>query len=82
MIRGIYTVRDEASGLFMGLQLNDNNDVAIRSFDYAMSHNDMMGFRPTDYSLWFLGDYDDTTGIIESKNPTMIKRGVKNGKKS
>lgn len=82
MIRGIYTVRDEASGLFMGLQLNENNDVAIRSFDYAMSHNDMMAFRPTDYSLWCLGDYDDTTGIINSKNPMMIKRGVKNGKKS
>ena len=82
MIRSIYTVRDEASGLFMGLQLNDNNDVAIRSFDYAMSHNDMMAFRPTDYSLWCLGEYDDTTGIIVSKNPMMIKRGVKNGKKS
>lgn len=82
MIRSIYTVRDEASGLFMGLQLNENNDVAIRSFDYAMSHNDMMVFRPTDYSLWYLGDYDDTTGIIDSKNPMMIKRGVKNGKKS
>lgn len=82
MIRGVYTIRDEASGLFMGMQLNDNNDVAIRNFDYAMSHNDMMAFRPTDYSLWYLGDYDDTTGVIDSKNPMMIKRGVKNGKKS
>lgn len=81
MIRGVYTVRDEASSLFMGLQVNDNNDVAIRSFDYAMSSNDLMKFRSEDYSLWYLGDYDDTTGIIDSKNPICLKRGVKRGKK-
>lgn len=81
MIRGIYTVRDEASGLFMQLQVNDNNDVAIRSFDFAMASNEMMKFRPEDFSLWYLGDYDDTTGVIDSKDPMILKRGVKRGKK-
>lgn len=83
MIRGIYTVRDEASALYMGLQINDNNDVAIRNFDFAMSHNDMMSFRPADYSLWYLGEYDDTTGIITSVPPQCIKRGArKDGRKT
>ena len=81
MIRGVYTVRDEASGLFMQLQVNDNNDVAIRSFDFAMASNEMMKFRPEDFSLWYLGDYDDTTGVIDSKDPMILKRGVKRGKK-
>lgn len=81
MIRGIYTVRDEASALYMGLQLNENNDVAIRNFDYAMTKNDMMNFRPEDFSLWYLGEYDDTTAIINPVPPQVIKRGVKKGAK-
>ena len=81
MIRGVYTVRDEASGLFMQLQTNDNNDVAIRSFDFAMQSNELMRFRPEDFSLWYLGDYDDVTGILMAKDPMIIKRGVKRGNK-
>lgn len=81
MIRGLYTVRDEASTLFMQLQVNDNNDVAIRSFDFALSSNQLMQFRPEDFSLWYVGDYDDTTAIIIPKDPICLKRGVKRGKK-
>lgn len=79
MIKGIYTIRDEASTLYMDLQISVNNDVAIRNFDYAMSHTDIMSFRPEDFSLWYLGDYDDVTGIIEAKSPKILKRGVKKG---
>lgn len=81
MIRGIYTIRDEVSATYMALQLNDNNDVAIRNFDYAMQNNDMMRFSPTDFSLWYIGDYDDETAIIDHKTPLCLKRGVKRGKK-
>lgn len=81
MIYGVYTVRDEASGLFMSVQTNDNNDVALRSFDYAMQSNDLMKFRPEDFSLWYIGDYDNTTGVLTAKDPMILKRGVKRGKK-
>lgn len=80
MIHGIFTIRDEASGLFMNLQTNDTNDVALRNFDYAMASNEMMKFRPEDFSLWYLGDYDDVTGVVTAKDPTILKRGVKRGK--
>lgn len=80
MIKGLYTVRDESSGLFMDVQVNINNDTAMRNFDYAMAKNDMMAFRPEDFSLWYIADYDDTTGIVEAKNPICLKRGVKRGK--
>lgn len=82
MIFGVYTVRDEASTLFMPLQVNENNDVAMRSFDYAMEKNDMMAFRPQDFSLWYVGDYDNVTGVINGKDPVCLKRGVKRGRKS
>lgn len=71
MIRGMYTIRDEASALYMDIQLNVNNDMAIRNFDYAMAKNDMMGFRPEDFSLWYIGDYDDATAVINPKDPLL-----------
>lgn len=81
MTRGVYTIRDEASALYMALQLNENNDVAIRNFDFAMAKNDMMNFRPEDFSLWYIGEYDDTTAIINPVPPQIIKRGAKKGAK-
>lgn len=80
MIRGLYTVRDEASGLYMPLTVSETNEVAMRNFDYALAKNDLMHFKPADYSLWYLGDYDDVTGVVTGKNPQCIKRGVKGGK--
>lgn len=77
MIHGIYTVRDEASQAFMALQLNDGDTSAIRSFDYAMTETPIMKFKPSDFSLWYLGTYDDKTGIIEPVPPKKIKQGVK-----
>lgn len=83
MIRGIYTVRDEASQVHMALQLNMFDEEAVRSFDFAMENNDMMKFKPNDFSLWYLGEYDDQTAIIKPVSPRLIKRGVKkNGKGS
>lgn len=80
MIRGIYTVRDEASTLYMSLMVNDTDAVAVRGFDYALSSNDLMKFRPQDYSLWRIGSFDDVSGIIDSESPVCLKRGVKRGK--
>lgn len=81
MIFGVYTIRDEASGAFMSLQTNPTDDVAVRSFDYALQSNDLMRFKPEDFSLWYVAKYDDTTGVITSADPTLIKRGVKRGNK-
>ena len=81
MMKGLYTVRDESSTLYMDVQTSLNHKVAIRNFDVAMSHNDLMSFRPEDFSLWYLGEYDDTSGIINPVSPQIIKRGAKKGAK-
>lgn len=83
MIFGVYTIRDEASGLFMAPQVSENNDVAIRSFDYAMQSNDLMKYKPEDFALYYVGDYDNTTGVLTAKDTIILKRGVRrNGKKA
>lgn len=80
MIRNLYTIRDEASGLFMRPTTSETNDVAIRDFDYAVKSNELMSYKPTDFSLWLIGHYDDVTGVIESIDPQCLKRGEKRGR--
>lgn len=82
MIFGIYTVRDEASEAHMALQLHAFDDQAVRAFDFAMQSNEMMKFQPTDFSLWYLGTYDDQTAVISAQPPKLLKRGVKRGRSS
>lgn len=79
MIRGMYTVRDEASQLYMTPTTSATNEVAIRDFDYALKSNELMRFKPTDFSLWKIADYDDVTGIVEPIPPQCLKRGSKRG---
>ena len=69
MIRGVYCIRDEASGLYMQPTVEINSEVAMRNFDFAMERNDMMHFRPADYSLWHIGDFDDKTGVLDARDP-------------
>lgn len=82
MIRGLYTIRDEASGLYMTPTTNLTNDAAIRDFDFALKSNELMKFKPQDFSLWKIGEYDDVTGVIDADNPQCLKRGVKRDVKS
>lgn len=74
-------MRDEASGLFMGLQVEPSEAVALRGFDFALSQNDVMRFRPEDFSLWRVGTWNNTSGVIDACDPTLVKRGVKNARK-
>ena len=80
MIKGVYTIRDEASQLYMSLQTNETEPLAIRNFDFALKSNEMMKCQPQDFSLWCIGSYDDVTGVLTAQNPKVIKRGVKRGK--
>lgn len=82
MILGVYTVRDEASAAHMALQLHAFDEQAIRAFDFAMQSNDIMKFKPEDFSLWYLGTYNDQTAVIEPQPPKLLKRGVKRGRSS
>lgn len=79
MIRGMYTIRDEASQLYMTPTTSLTNEAAIRDFDFALKSNELMRFKPTDFSLWHIADYDDVTGIVESIPPQCLKRGSKRG---
>lgn len=80
MIRGLYSIRDEASGLYMSVQVSDTDDVAMRSFDFACRSHELMQFKPEDFSLWRVASWDDVTGVVTGVDPILVKRGVKRGK--
>lgn len=67
----IYSVRDINMG-FNQPFADVNDDVAKRGFAYAVNSTDMMGFRPGDFDLYCLGEFDTNTGDIDCCIPTLI----------
>ena len=61
---GLYAVRDAKTG-FLTPTADVNNATAMRNFAHAiMNHESLMYTHPTDYQLWYLGDFDTETGIL------------------
>lgn len=83
MIYGIYSICDALSG-FMTPVLEQNDAVAMRNFrmacDSSKSSSSLMGFRPSDFSLYQIGTFDSQTGAISPLTPLKIVcRGESNG---
>lgn len=73
----LYSVRDEAAAVFTDPQIAPFDEVAIRNFDYAALKNDIMNFRPEDFSLWIVGHFDSDNGVITPLGPMKIKHGMR-----
>lgn len=57
-----YAVKDLKVG-FMSLQAFANDEVAKRAFMNAASDPaSMLSKNPSDYELWFIGEFDESTG--------------------
>lgn len=72
MIFGVYSIRDALSG-FMTPVLEQNDAVAMRNFRMAtdrMSRSDsVMTFRPTDFALYRIAQFDSVTGLLTPIQP-------------
>lgn len=72
MICPIYTIRDKLIG-FQGISLHHNDSVAMRNFEeafYDAPHAE-------DYSLYKVGTFDSTTGIVTAlKEPELVCSGM------
>jgi len=77
MIYNVYCCKDDTTG-FLTPTFEPNDNYAIRSFKYACSQTSIMGFKPTDFSLFLIGTFDTDSGLIESySTPEFICRGEK-----
>ena len=68
---GIYCIKDNVAG-FLQPTFEMYEASALRNFSYAVSQPSLMNFKPEDYSLWHLGEYDTDTGVLDPVEPRLI----------
>lgn len=73
MHQNVYAVYDQAAKAYLAPFFLNNDEMAIRIFrDCANSNDHQFGRFPSDYTLFHLGTFDDTTGMLESWAPQKI----------
>lgn len=75
MIKPVFAMKDEAAGIFMDPMIDYNKDTAIRNFEFACKNNQVINFRPSDFSFWHVADFDNETGKVLAIVPDLIMRG-------
>lgn len=69
MILRIFTVYDAAVNAFMTPFFARSKGEAIRSFTQAVNdEKSQFNANPSDYGLWYLGDFDDDSGSVTPPN--------------
>lgn len=79
MIYHVYAIRDRLTG-FMTPSIESSDPVAMRSFEMVCSsHNSekyVTAFKPSDFSLYRIADYDTDTGeLIPTFPPVTVCSG-------
>lgn len=74
----MYTIRDSVTDKFFGrIFLFENDNQAVRVFkDTLMNADDPMGQHPDDYTMYYVGDYNDDEGIPKGCDPLRVMTGV------
>lgn len=71
MILKIFTVRDNVANAYLQPFFSVNEGSAIRSLSEVVADaSHPFGKHPADYSLWFIGTFDDSTGVCVPSEPT------------
>lgn len=69
MIVNVYGIRDIHTG-FMSPQTDMNDETAKRNFAMAVNSNPgVLGFRPADFDLYYLGQFDTSSGMLTAVTP-------------
>lgn len=75
MIVNVYCVRDLVAKSFNQPWLDVNDEVAMRGFSQAINNNAIMGFRPADFQLFQIGEFDSEKGDLKPIIPILVCRG-------
>ncbi len=77
MKHNIYSVFDEASGLYSQPNTGTSDGEAVRTFqDMAIDPKHQVGKHPGDYTLLRLGIFDDTTGTLTNEVNSTLSTGL------
>lgn len=83
MKQGLYAVRDNVARIYFPPFMANNDDVAIRQFNFACGDiNSPLAKSPGDYDCCRVGYYDQETGFITICEVDIIARGFDFGKET
>lgn len=69
MIWQLYSVFDSKACVYERPFCAHNDASAVRSFgDIAVDEQHPIGQHPEDYSLWWIGSFDDSNGVVKPGN--------------
>ena len=71
-----YTIYDEMAKKYSNPVLLENDDVAVRSFIAFINGDQLRIDNNKDFSIYRIGSWDSTNGVIETCKPEMLKRGL------
>lgn len=77
MLVKLFSIRDKLAGF--GQPMTDVSEAtARRNFAYAINNNDQLNFSPSDYDLFYVGEFDTDKGSFvapESGLPDFVING-------
>lgn len=78
MIYPVYTIRDVKVGFDTQFLVQVNEAAAVRAFEQAVnSPGTMLGFKPSDFELYHIGNFDTDKGFFDGfKVPEFVIGGV------
>lgn len=69
----LYSVMDAKLGVYNRPFFMRTNGEALRGFgDVANNRESDIGAHPEDYHLYYLGEFDDATGVVEQEKPVNL----------
>ena len=73
----IYAVHDSKAEAYLQPYFAATAGIAVRSFvDCVSDSNHPFGKNPEDYTLFYLGEFDDVTGKLDTSSPTSVGNGL------
>jgi len=78
VLQKIYAVWDSAAALYMQPFFTSNQGIALRAFTDACNSSDHpLGQHPEDYTLFYLGEFDDCLGnFTQEKTAQKVATGL------
>lgn len=73
----LYAVYDHTARIHTAPFTARNDEEATRGFAQAVNTpGHQFGLYPADFNLFYLGEFDDSTGVIEPATPSSVVNGL------
>lgn len=73
---GVFSIFDSAAGVFTSPTIDISNGSASRAFEQAvLNAGSVMNFRPDDFALYKVADFDVESGLMEPVVPPLFVLG-------